>query len=267
MSPAASQEEVKRAFRRASRECHPDLHPGDASAADRFARLARAYEVVSDPRLRAQLDAELAAARSAPGPGPRSGSTSPRSGSTSPRPSRPRVESFASVSVPLAANLTGVDVAVALPDGPWRVHVARGFAPGASVGFAVPASRGGGRLWLTVDVVLPPGVSLVDGPSGPRVCVAVGVSPDQVLFGDVVQVAGVDGSQLRLRLPPSSSSGLWEFPGAGLLQADASRDVLLVETRVEVVPGSWVESLVYRWLRRLRRRRLRKRERAARGRS
>ena len=43
----ASHEEIKRAFRRAVKGAHPDLHPGDASAAARFRRLHEAYEALS----------------------------------------------------------------------------------------------------------------------------------------------------------------------------------------------------------------------------
>jgi hypothetical protein len=43
----ASPAEIKRAFRRAVKRAHPDLHPDDASAAARFRRLQEAYEALS----------------------------------------------------------------------------------------------------------------------------------------------------------------------------------------------------------------------------
>jgi len=57
IEPAASPDEIRVAYRRAARASHPDLHPGDASAAERFKRVQVAYEVLGDPARRAAYDA------------------------------------------------------------------------------------------------------------------------------------------------------------------------------------------------------------------
>jgi molecular chaperone DnaJ len=44
----ASQEEIKKSFRKLARETHPDENPGDAEAEHRFREVAEAYEVLSD---------------------------------------------------------------------------------------------------------------------------------------------------------------------------------------------------------------------------
>jgi tetratricopeptide (TPR) repeat protein len=41
-------EELKAAFRRLSRACHPDLHPDNPKATDEFQRLSEAYKIVSE---------------------------------------------------------------------------------------------------------------------------------------------------------------------------------------------------------------------------
>jgi DnaJ-domain-containing protein 1 len=43
----ASLQEIKRAYRRAAKQAHPDLHPDDASAAERFRRVQEAYEALT----------------------------------------------------------------------------------------------------------------------------------------------------------------------------------------------------------------------------
>ena len=58
---AATPEEVRAAYRRAVRESHPDLHPDDPGALDRFKAVQRAYDVLADPPLRAAYDTALAA--------------------------------------------------------------------------------------------------------------------------------------------------------------------------------------------------------------
>ena len=54
---SASDEEVRRAFRRLAKECHPDLHPGDAAAAERFKRISAAYDILGDADKRRLYDA------------------------------------------------------------------------------------------------------------------------------------------------------------------------------------------------------------------
>jgi molecular chaperone DnaJ len=52
---SASNEEIKRAFRKLAFECHPDRNRDDG-AAERFKELNEAYEVLSDPKRRATYD-------------------------------------------------------------------------------------------------------------------------------------------------------------------------------------------------------------------
>jgi hypothetical protein len=48
VSAQASHQEIKRAYREAVKRAHPDLHPDDASAAERFRSVQEAYESLSD---------------------------------------------------------------------------------------------------------------------------------------------------------------------------------------------------------------------------
>ncbi len=52
----ASAEEIKRAFRKLARDSHPDAHPDDPTAEERFRGVAEAYEVLSDASKRARYD-------------------------------------------------------------------------------------------------------------------------------------------------------------------------------------------------------------------
>ena len=52
----ASQDDIKRAYRKKAKECHPDLHPNDKAAEARFRELNEANEVLSDPDKRARYD-------------------------------------------------------------------------------------------------------------------------------------------------------------------------------------------------------------------
>jgi hypothetical protein len=56
VSHNATAEELKQAYRRRARECHPDTNPGDPEAAARFREVTEAYETLSDPERRAEYD-------------------------------------------------------------------------------------------------------------------------------------------------------------------------------------------------------------------
>jgi molecular chaperone DnaJ len=53
----ASQDEIKKAYRKLARQYHPDKNPGDAEAEERFKEVQAAYDVLSDADKRKQYDA------------------------------------------------------------------------------------------------------------------------------------------------------------------------------------------------------------------
>jgi hypothetical protein len=121
VSPKASQEVIRAAFKSLMQRHHPDRRPGDEAAAHKAAQVASAYEVLSDPAKRAEYDAGLrrqqapapaAAARRAPV------RTARAFRSASRLPSVSKAVPWGPVGLAVAAIAVGVAVAMAFKPAP-----------------------------------------------------------------------------------------------------------------------------------------------------
>ncbi|HJX14228.1 MAG TPA: DnaJ domain-containing protein, partial [Candidatus Deferrimicrobiaceae bacterium] len=57
VSENATFDEIRKAFRRLAKKCHPDVNPGDKAAEGRFKEINEAHEVLGDEKKRAEYDA------------------------------------------------------------------------------------------------------------------------------------------------------------------------------------------------------------------
>ncbi|MEM7774716.1 MAG: DnaJ C-terminal domain-containing protein [Pseudomonadota bacterium] len=56
VSRSASDDDIRKAFRRLAKDLHPDLRPGDTAASERFKRVSQAYDILGDPEKRGRYD-------------------------------------------------------------------------------------------------------------------------------------------------------------------------------------------------------------------
>jgi molecular chaperone DnaJ len=65
----ASDDDIKRAYRKLAMKYHPDKNPGDKDAEEKFKEATEAYEILKDPKKRSQFDQFGTAAFEGPGAG------------------------------------------------------------------------------------------------------------------------------------------------------------------------------------------------------
>lgn len=57
VAKTATQDEIKKAYRKLAKKLHPDLHPGDSGKQAEFQAVSAAYDLLGDPEKRRQFDA------------------------------------------------------------------------------------------------------------------------------------------------------------------------------------------------------------------
>jgi len=56
ISKSATDDEIKKAYRKMAKQCHPDVNPDDKNAEERFKEVNEAYSILSDPEKKANYD-------------------------------------------------------------------------------------------------------------------------------------------------------------------------------------------------------------------
>ena len=238
VSRNASQDEIRKAYKKLARENHPDVKPGDEAAAERFKEAAEAYDVLGDEDKRKKYDqfgeAYQYAGKGGGGPFPGGfqgtgpidlgdlfggqvdlgdilGGAFGGGGQAKPLPLPGRdVQSNIDVPFQMAATGGSYDVSIQRDGRVERLEVK--IPPGVKTGSVVrlaeegEAGRNGGKpgdLLITVRV----GPHPYFRRDGNDVIFDLPVTVAEAVLGAKVDVPTLTEGQVTLTVPPGSSSG------------------------------------------------------------
>lgn len=280
----ASEDDIRRAFRKLAKELHPDLNPGDAASAERFKKVTAANDILGDPEKRRQYDAGEIDAKGEPRrPQWRPGAGPGGHGGQGPR-ARAHTQGFEDFSfsdifsdvfghgrggaagggasrgfagkgqdlrytleVDFLEAVSGAKKRVTLPEGGvLDLAVPEGVTDGQVLRLKGKGARGMGGA--------PPGDALVEikvrahpqfKRQGEDIIVDVPITIDEAVLGGKIEVPTISG-RVQLTIPKGTSSGkTFRLKGKGV--ANRSSGVTgdeLVTVRI-VLPDVIDESLSY----------------------
>lgn len=279
----ATEDDIRRAFRKLAKELHPDLNPGNAAAAERFKKVASANDILGDPDKRRQYDAgeidwkgeprrpqwRAGAGAGHPGQGPRT-RAHPQGfedfsfsdifsdvfgrggGGSGPAPGRAGFPGKGqdvryTLEVDFLESIAGAKKRVTLPEGGvLDLSVPEGVTDGQVLRLKGKGGRGpnGG----------PPGDALVEikvrphaqfKRQGDDILVDVPISIDEAVLGGKIEVPTVSG-RVQLTIPKGTSSGkTFRLKGKGAAnRAAGTTGDELVTVRI-VLPEVIDENLSY----------------------
>lgn len=260
----APAKDIKKAFRALAQQYHPDNNPGDAAAESRFKDVNQAYEVLSDPKTRAEYDeARDAVARGAYVGGPGGGTQYVRvedlgdlgdlfggaggtfgglgdlfGGGRRPRSPQPGGDLETEVSLSFHEAIDGAArvLTVSGPEGrrEVQVNVPAGINDGARIrlkGKGRPGAQGGppGDLFVMVHVGRHP----VFSRKGKDLKIRVPVTMVEAALGAAITVPTLSGS-VTVKIPPGTQHGATlRVSGRGITTAKGTGDLLVtIEVRV-----------------------------------
>jgi len=273
----ASDDEVRRAFRRLAKENHPDVKPNDAAAAEKFRKISQAYDILGDAQKRRQFDRGEIDANGEPrrtyqaagaGPFGGTGAGGPRSpvddmgfhdifGDLFGQASRagPRGRSgFAvkgqdaryTLAVDFLEAVRGARKRVTLPSGGvLDLNVPKGVSHGQVLrlkGKGQPGLGGGepGDALVEIEV----GDHAMFSRDGLTIRSTLPISLDEAVLGGKVPVETVNGT-VQLTIPKGTSSGqTFRLRGRGVEAASGETGDHLVTVEI-VLPRKIDESLAY----------------------
>jgi len=259
----ASDEDIKKAYRKLARQYHPDRNPGDKQAEAKFKEIQAAYDVLSDKTKRSNYDrfgnaegAGFGGGRGEPGGGFHWGGgqggfqqVDPamaqdifrqmfgggdmgdlgeifggRRGRNRSRRAEPPQEVESDVTVPFLTAVVGDTVTLNVDGRQLDVKIPAGIEEGQVLRLA-GQGPGGGNLRLRIHIQPHPYFRR----EGNNIILEVPLALPEAVLGTRVDVPTIDGSRLSVKIPPGASSGArLRLRGKGIKGGDQYIEVKVI---------------------------------------
>jgi len=253
VTKGVSEAELKKTYRKLSRQFHPDTNPGDAKAEARFKEISEAYSVLSDKDQRAEYDQMRAM-----GPGARAGFGGGAGGGFpggfqgganfggagfedvfanlfgggfgGPRGPQRGQDLTTTQTLDFIDGVKGTTIKLSLRAGaePTTIKIPAGVQDGQKIkiaGKGNPSPNGGpaGDLIITVTVKPHP----VFTRDGNNIRVVVPITFAEAVLGATIAVPTLGGDPVKLKVAPGTPNGrVLRVKGRGVVTAKAEGDLL-----------------------------------------
>ncbi|WP_148096719.1 J domain-containing protein, partial [Aphanothece sacrum] len=261
VSQDATNEEIKKSFRKLARQYHPDVNPGDKTVEEKFKDINEAYDILSDETKRADYDSQLL------GKGKRRPNRISRNGTpnsdnsyrqdsdfwkfkdftpattkrakvvTPSRSSRRDVE--AKLIIPLEKAYQGGRERIRLEDGrSLEVEMPPGMISGQKIRLK-GQGLDGGDLYLKITIATHSIFEL----QGTDIYCQVPLTPSEAILGGAVEIPTIDGL-VKMTVPKGVRPGQrLRLANKGYPDASGNRGDQLVEIQIVIPPEPSEEEL------------------------
>ena len=260
VSKTATPDEIKKKYRQLARELHPDKTKGDAKLEEKFKAVSEAYDILSDPKKRAEYDEARSLferggmPRGGGGPGPFQGedfgdlfSNLFGGGRRGPRKGQD-LQTEATINFREAVQGTTLELRLNT-DGRNSQNVSArvpaGVNDGAKIrvkGKGAPGEAGPGDLFIYLHVRPHP----IFGRKGENLTLDLPVTFAEAALGADVKVPTLEGNEVTLRIAPGTQNGrVLRVKGKGVNKGGATGDLLVtIDVQVPRVLDGKAEKLI-----------------------
>jgi len=224
VSKGASEEEIKKAYRKLARKYHPDRNPDDAAAEEKFKEVQGAYDTLSDPEKRKAYDQGGSPFEGFAGRGPFTAGPAGQGGFVDlgdilssmfgrgggPRgfPQQPGRDLETEVPLSFKQAIEGTRLTVPVGEKRYKVKIPAGVKNGARIriagkGEAGPEGGPPGDLYVITRVMPSPVFKQLDEGN---LEVAVPIAVTEALRGATIEVPTLEGTK-KIKVAPGTRHG------------------------------------------------------------
>jgi molecular chaperone DnaJ len=245
---------IKKAYRKLAKDLHPDANAGDKKIEEKFKAVSEAYDVVSDPKRRAEYDEAQRYGAAGPMGGGRRGPGGPGGfpggrgqnvedlfggGDLSDifgglfgggrRGPRKGADLETSVTISFEDSIHGVTMPLRLSTGNISARIPAGVKNDQRIrlkgkGQAGEQNAPAGDLFINVAVAPHP----VFGRDGDNLTVTVPIRFDEAVNGADIKVPVLDGPAVTIRIPAGTKTGAkFRARGKGVVRPEKSGDLIV----------------------------------------